>query len=177
MQIFPNGSVHLSSYRYKKASNVNGFPCLVFIDIDGMLNSDDSSGEIDPEMVQHLEHILNATNAGIVLSTGWRQYEAKKQELAEAIPGFNQRYVGDIPDLGAERSFWNEDGLVNRWDEIEAWLGENNYQGPYAVLDDRTDMIREHPSFFHTVTKGRKGLTPEIAKRVVNHLQSPTNKV
>jgi len=177
MQIFPNGSVHLSSYRYKKASNINRFPCLVFIDLDGMLNADDASGEIDPEMVPHLQHILEKTNAGIVLSTGWRADWQKKQEIAAAIPGFEQRYVGDIPDLGAERSFWNEDGRVNRWDEIEAWLEENGYEGPYAVLDDRNDMLREHPSFFHTVTKGRKGLTPEIARRVVKHLQSTPNKV
>ena len=167
MQIFPSGRTqHFSS-----TDRLNQFSSIIFLDLDGVLNDEDASGEIDPVMAQHLENILQATGAGIVLSTGWRRDYRKKRLFAQSIPSFSQRYVGDTPDLGAESSFWSGDGQVNRWDEIESWLADSGFTGRYAVLDDRADMVREHPSFFHTVNGSQKGLTKGMSQRVIDHLQ------
>ena len=171
MQIFPSGNRPT-----RKANRLSLFPCLLFLDMDGVLNGEKASGTIDQQMVANLHRILQATGAGIVLSTGWRFDQDKVWMLARSVPEFNERFVGEIPDLGAEESYWSGNQEVNRWDEIEAWLEENGYTGPYAVLDDRDDMLREQPSFFHTVTstdggKPKRGLTKEISQRVIDYLK------
>jgi hypothetical protein len=153
------------------ASNkLDQFPCILFLDIDGVLNTEDSSGVIDYQFVVHLNHILQQTNAGIVLSTGWRNSNGILGKLAAAgIDGFQQRYIGAIPDLGAEMNWWNETEGANRADEIKAWLGENDYKGRYAVLDDREHLLNEDIQLFWC--NPQTGLTKEVADQVVKHLK------
>lgn len=160
------------------ANRLQDFPCILFLDLDGVLtvgeadSTIDSFRRIDQPFLDHLNHILQTTNAGIVLSTGWRTHPKILAVLANSgIDRFSQRYIGSIPDMGAEQAYWTGESGPNLADEIREWLEDAGYQGRFAVLDDREDLMNENLPLFST--DSNVGLTGEIAEQVVNHLQGP----
>lgn len=107
----------------------------IFLDIDGVLNSDeyfdkisnlDIQGiekEIDIEKVKLLKEAINETGAKIVLSSSWR-YTKKGQQLKELLSNY-EIYVESTPFIQNER------GL-----EIKQWLSENQCIEDFVILDD-----------------------------------------
>lgn len=108
---------------------------VIFLDIDGVLNSDeyfdkisnlDIQGieqEIDIEKVKLLREAINETGAKVVLSSSWR-YTRKGQQLKELLSNY-EIYVDSIPFIQNER------GL-----EIKQWLSENQCIEDFVILDD-----------------------------------------
>ncbi len=45
---------------------------VIFLDIDGVLNRDDGGVKIEEEFVKRLAHIVEETEAEIILSSSWR---------------------------------------------------------------------------------------------------------
>jgi hypothetical protein len=60
-------------------------------------------------------------------------------------------------------------GLTSRGTEIKTWLDSHQDVSCYAILDDNTDFLVGQPLF---KTSWDKGLTEEIAEKVISHLNA-----
>ena len=134
---------------------------VLFLDIDGVVNCKTTTQRhrgligIDPMMAFLVGKIILNTEANIVLSSSWRHSERGIYEV--------ERQVHKIFDKTPIRST----GL--RGNEIAAWLESHPEVTRYAILDDDSDMLdSQKENFFQTSWEG--GITPEIAKKVTEHL-------
>lgn len=134
---------------------------VIFLDIDGVLNSEEyalSLGMggmlgIDPDKVRILDRILEATGAKLVISSSWR---GSPDLLADI-----RRDVGEYIDITPRLS-----GI--RGSEVREWLRSHHLQvSRYAILDDDSDFYKYQPLF---KTTWKKGLTDEIADNVIKYL-------
>ena len=94
---------------------------IVFLDVDGVLNTEDTrcriGGDLDRELIGHLLHIVRSTKAAIVLSTTWRLTPGLEQRVRRALvtQGIPDP-IGATPDLSL---------TGDRVDEILQWLADN----------------------------------------------------
>ena len=130
---------------------------LIFLDCDGVINAGDSD-PIDDELMDNLQMIIVATDARIILSSTWRLYENFRREITRACEERGMEIVGATPEIeGGERH-----------EEITKWIEDEDPRDlTYAVIDDDIGAKGEHP-FFETSMS--HGLTPEIADKVIEHL-------
>lgn len=108
---------------------------VIFLDIDGVLNSDSYfdkirnlniqgiESEVDVEKIQLLKKAVDETGANVVLSSSWR-YTRNAQYLKELLLNYNI-YTDSTPFIQNER------GL-----EIKQWLAEHPYVEDFVILDD-----------------------------------------
>lgn len=108
---------------------------VIFLDIDGVLNSDeyfekirnlDIQGieqEIDIEKIKLLKKAINETGAKVVLSSSWR-YTRNGQQLKELLSKY-EICVDSTPFIQNKR------GL-----EIKQWLSEHQCIEDFVILDD-----------------------------------------
>ena len=155
---------------------------IIFLDIDGVLNSDKfykdlsqyirwkkakeegksrdeqiAIASIDPEAVKWVWHIVNHTQASLVISSTWRSDN-------RLIVKFN--YMGlpefiDITPYTIQR---------HRGTEIQMWLDAHPEVDNYVILDDDTDMLDEQKPFFVNTTF-KCGLTEGLAKKAIEILK------
>jgi len=132
----------------------------VFLDIDGVLNSERSRDELgslvefSKKAVANLNEILSSTDSVVVISSSWRidwTLEDIARHLADqgVLPA---RVVGKTPDLPGEP----------RGQEIQAWLDKAPFPiAAFVILDDRDDL---HPNRHrHIQTDPAEGLTAHDA--------------
>lgn len=116
---------------------------IVFLDIDGVLNSMDYFGrtkdckgytEINPEKVKLLKEIVDRTGAEIVLSSTWRDLGKRKNEpehpmytyLTDTLKEYGMEIIDHTPYIGQDRP-----------KEIRAWLGNQHDKDiQFVSLDD-----------------------------------------
>lgn len=108
---------------------------VIFLDVDGVLNSDeyfdkirnlDIQGierEVDIEKIKLLKKAIDKTGAKVVLSSSWR-YTKYAQYLKELLSNYDI-YVDSTPFIENER------GL-----EIKKWLSDNQDVEDFVILDD-----------------------------------------
>ena len=108
---------------------------VIFLDVDGVLNSDeyfdkirnlDIQGierEVDIEKIKLLKKAIYKTGAKVVLSSSWR-YTKYAQYLKELLSNYDI-YVDSTPFIENER------GL-----EIKKWLSDNQDAEDFVILDD-----------------------------------------
>jgi len=131
---------------------------IIFLDIDGVLNCKETVNRyngfigIDPFLVAIFNRIIFATDAKIVLSSTWRHAKVSRDEVRRRVMDF----IDITPNIGTMRG-----------DDINAWLSKHRDIKKYAILDDDSDFYPGQPLFR---TTWAKGLTEEIAERVINHL-------
>jgi len=114
-------------------------PCrLVFLDFDGVLNSELSVCELGtrykfwPASIKALNELLAESGARVVISSTWREHwtlseNAASLERAGLLPG---RVVGKTCVSGGERGI-----------EIDSWLRSVPYSvESFVILDDKDDM-------------------------------------
>ena len=125
---------------------------IIFLDIDGVLNSTEWAEErpplglipprlaqealeeerIDPSCVERLRHLVAATGAQLVMSSTWRH--------RMAVPEFLRLFAlygwADAPIIGVTPYIAG----LTRGDEVQAWLLNNDYAGAYVCLDDDEDF-------------------------------------
>ncbi len=144
---------------------------LVFLDIDGVLNSEPFLRAlapapeqlavlesdlwprmIDPVLVARLETLVTRTQARVVISSSWRH--------GRSLPWFarvlrDRGFTGEIVGITAD---FEESGdprskrlYSRRGDEIKAWLeGWGEHVESFVVLDDTPDMDAVRDRFVHT---------------------------
>jgi hypothetical protein len=165
---------------------------VIFLDIDGCLNSEKSlkrrtklyvqkllpMNEIDyPSQphVAHLNKILEYTNARIVVSSTWRLLHPIYDSAVDIIKDTRsnsletifrlQGILGRIHDVTPNIKFGGHRGL-----DIQSWLYDNEVDR-YVILDDVDEFLEEQqPHFVQTTFKD--GLTEELANRAIKILNS-----
>lgn len=116
---------------------------IIFLDIDGVLNSMDyfeqtkeckGYTEINPDKVKLLKEIVDRTGAEIVLSSTWRNLGKRKNEpehpmytyLTDTLKEYGMEIVDHTPYIGQDRP-----------KEIKAWLdNQRNKDIRFVSLDD-----------------------------------------
>jgi len=123
---------------------------IIFLDIDGVLNSKDYYKKVnmrinnwdrfDPETVKLIKALLEEFNAKIVITSSWRfgakdllMKELKKTRLLEYL------YKN-----------WETPMIYGgtRGQEIKQWLDKHPEVNSYVIMDDRDDILAEQLSFF-----------------------------
>jgi hypothetical protein len=124
---------------------------VVFLDIDGVLNSHDSmkffadqgvhpDDRMDPKAIKLLNELTDKTDAKIVVSSTWRLPfvdSGNLQGMADLLKrnGITGQVIGMTPDLWAVK----RDRV--RGDEIQWWMDNSGNQiDSFVILDDDSDM-------------------------------------
>lgn len=134
---------------------------VIFLDIDGVLNNKETMQRhrgfigIDPYLVAIFNRIILATDAKIVLSSTWRLEKVFQDEVRKQVWDF----IDITPRLPNEK----------RGTEVKVWLDKHPEVERYAILDDDRDFLEGQPLF---KTTWDEGLTEEIAKQVIEYLNS-----
>ncbi len=162
---------------------------LIFLDIDGVLNSElfykiRSENElfllegyplceIDPSAIEKINQIIRQTNAKVVISSSWRIGRSIDffQEL------FNKKgFIGKIIGLTPYLSFKQNNETVPRGCEIDAYLSANytyneKMKIKYVIIDDDVDMLLGQKNKF-LETNEYDGITKEIVFDAINFLNN-----
>lgn len=111
---------------------------IIFLDIDGVLNSEEwlykrnDNETINPEQVKLLKEIMDKTGAEIVLSSTWRKLSGRHPlytYLVESLKKFGLEIKSHTPSIGGDRS-----------KEIKKWIDKHEINGKikFVILDDFT---------------------------------------
>jgi len=152
---------------------------IIFLDIDGVLNSDRFYrerakskqnhirylSEFDPECIELLNEIVKQTGAKIVVSSTWKALGVDKlKEIFRLV-----KFKGEIIDITPSLHY---DGMV-RGNEIHLWMEKNKeiigcdywaYKD-YVILDDDSDMLYWHRNNFILVDRFI-GITPQTVFQI-----------
>jgi len=142
---------------------------VVFVDIDGVLNSSRYRREkgwisvnIEPRLLMHLRTIVGATGAMIVLSTSWRKFWTKGGSVDSAGQAIDEA----LGSVGL--SAWDKTPVldVSRSEEVEQWMAKKGFM-EYAILDDADGWSEKlYPHWIRC----EDGLTEELAKQAIDVL-------
>ena len=154
---------------------------IVFLDIDGVLNSVDwyirrkameeqlgamprRHREIDPAAVERLNRLLEATGAEVVISSTWRRLHSLREieEYLRACGYHGPRLLDDTPVLCTLRGLEIQDWLDHARDDITP--------DDIVILDDDSDM--EHLEDRLVLTRHTTGLLDEHVERAIEMLRS-----
>ena len=156
---------------------------ILFLDIDGVLNSSDyrvhryigrtaevtwDQAQIDPVAILILNRIIETTGCFIVICSAWRTLHSRI-ELQEILTarGFRGKILGVTPDLPDK----------TRGDEIQAWLDNfiklRKQVKKFAILDDLDEghVSMGHLTSYLVQTSFENGLTNYEAERVIKLLE------
>ncbi len=135
---------------------------VLFLDVDGVLNSYRSSKQLDDSMIYHLGKIVSKIDLKIVLSSTWRLYSDSLVELEVRLAKDGISIFDTTVHLMPEKMSMPP---VERYFEIQEWLDRHEVE-KFAILDDdKRANIEGH--FFQTDPD--IGLTKEIADSVVEY--------
>lgn len=146
---------------------------VLFLDIDGVCNSRKFAeagnslwNNTDPQAVELVRKIIEATKCVVVLSSTWRMYPDSRKAVRQQVCS----YIDCTKDLqaGAKR------GWVDRGVEVQEWLDRHPEVTQYAILDDESDFL---PNQWLFKTSFEHGITEEIAQAVIDHLTADTRIV
>jgi hypothetical protein len=163
------------------------FRCIVFCDVDGVLNTRlsrarpstvDSERGVhpvfnpshlpSPDMIERLASILRSADAALVLSSTWRLHAQHRSKLAALMREHGITILGDTPDLSPTHG--------DRVDECLQWLTRNAPNAAYVCIDDLDLLavnVNMQPSHF-VRTDDECGLTPELAEQALIKLAIQT---
>lgn len=145
---------------------------VIFLDIDGVLGNRKSQNAafnhkiyppgnaflhaVDPDCVQRLRKLVEATGASIVISSTWRRF------MDEVQRAFDWCNWSDVPIIGRT-------GVMNsRGQEIAEWLKHNPEVTQYVILDDDSFDIFQKTKLIKTINEyGLLDHDCEDAKKVL----------
>lgn len=163
---------------------------IIFLDIDGVLNSnfwnenhhkEISDGTlIDMDKITLLSKLVHATDAEIVLHSGWKfWFDANLQPLrkeAERLKSMLEQegvYISDVtPDCTTEEIRKAKKFSLVKAEEILTWLSAHDEVSHWIVIDD-LDLHNVEIAKWQIKTDSAVGLTEEDvaeAKRLLGEL-------
>lgn len=158
----------------EKSASVN--PRLIFLDIDGVLNSQqwmmrqpktcNFLREVDRDAVALLTELVQRTGANIVVSSSWRIIHSLSNIRGVLHTAGFPHPVPIIAKTPRLPSRDHEGRRLYRGDEIQAWL--DAYKEPiesFVILDDDSDMAHLAPRLVQT--SNLWGLEREHVERAV----------
>ncbi len=160
---------------------------VIFLDIDGVLNTNIQSTEqqgeicdkafIAAEKVELLKELVLRTSAVIVLHSGWKFWfdehlcpvRKEARSLVELL-GHNGLWIQDVtPDFTTEEIRKAKKFSLVKAKEIKAWLEAHPETGPWIVLDDL--YLHDEEVEAHQIkTNPETGLTEEDVESGVRML-------
>ena len=144
---------------------------LLFLDIDGVVNSSGHNG-LESEKLREVQRICHTAGAKIVLSSDWRRLREPRQFVERALTALGVEMVGATPELDSMYAYV-------RPQEILSWISTTKHaiEGWCAVDDRDLDiedgaMVRGTNYFAgHFVqTDVETGLTPALADECIRLL-------
>jgi hypothetical protein len=148
---------------------------IVFLDIDGVLNSVDwfkrrdpavrkerdgsdesyAMCQIDDLAIGQLNRLVAETGAKMVISSTWRKYWSQEAILGMLrLRGFTGEVIGMTLDLWSRKmeevAVWRE---VGRGLEIQAWMEDHPGTESFVILDDDSDMGLLRPRLTHVANE------------------------
>ena len=150
---------------------------LVFLDIDGVLDTYKSHYMLDPVLLDRLGIILERTGARIIISSSWRcgnvpdtvafltDYDNPRVG-SNPFP-FTDKVVGITPILYSVVD-GDIDRPATRGEEIATYLREHPYDN-YVILDDCDEMLKDQWPHF-VLVNDETGLTDEDVEKAVSIL-------
>lgn len=167
---------------------------VLFLDIDGVLNSTDywqssvcyESGsladQLDPRAVENLQRIVDKTMCSIVITSTWKcLYPLDHIKFALQGNGLRSDILGATPDL-QDYTISKDADIYSRADEIELWLKEAEmggiYVDRYVIIDDSRIEYDEESRFgdYFVRINYQHGLTRQIADRIVRLFDQPESR-
>lgn len=169
---------------------------IIFLDFDGVLNTDDYYCELkgkgeptddeygtlfSPESVNNLSKIIEATGAIIVATSAWRYQgleQLQKMWIVRDMPGhlvdITPLHTSDETLLHADLSKMDSFNPADFWGkgkEIEAYLKEKRLTGAdtplaYVILDDIKDVLPSQERHFIRINP-KVGITEDDARNVI----------
>jgi len=151
---------------------------ILFLDFDGVMVTDryqehltaigqslrDNYGaKFAPVCVENLRHIIDSTDAGIVVTSTWKmtmgQDGIRQMWDDRHLPG---KVIGVTPDIDP----------IHRGNEIDAWLDANPGTVRYAIIDDAplVDFFNENQMEHLFRVNECTGIDEDTAQSVINHL-------
>lgn len=157
---------------------------VIFLDFDGVLNSQqymesDAYGtgkglafgdsQLDPQCVDRLNRLIEATGAKVVISSSWRHIWSRG-EITRMLKQRGFRHPESIIDVTPSL-------LSQRGNELAQWLGQadegrrigGEKVDGYVILDDSTDFNPDQMEHF-VQTNPDIGLTDADVKRAISIL-------
>lgn len=169
---------------FKCPSNKKAVEKLIFLDIDGVLNSahDWPENHLSQSLTDNLKHIVNKTNAKIVLSSSWKNFFA--DDLAPLNKLGNtliEHFAKNNLMLYAKTPSPNGNYSMERGFEIKTYLQDHPCDN-YVIIDDEifpdfkstidmSKFIRTKSGTRQTKV-GDEGLTLDLANKAVSILNS-----
>lgn len=158
---------------------------VIFLDIDGVLNvipqgHDAFGGIFHSDFVENLKHIIDETDAKIVISSSWRHSGLQKMLDMWEFRNLPGEVIGVTPDLYRRVDFEGERKMV-RGDEIQAILDQYYQITNYVILDDDDDMLSGQMGNFVQTSNNINhpdcidigyGLTKECTNRAIRILNA-----
>lgn len=148
---------------------------IIFLDIDGVLNSDkyfDSISnkecinpvdrlmlDIDMSKVKLLLEVINKTNAKIVITSSWRRMKLYPY-IKERLVSMGLPVVGETPFLEGQRG-----------EEIRAYLADNQVDN-FCIIDD--EVFKDYQELEDNLIKTnfyQDGLTEEICHKIIKKIK------
>lgn len=161
---------------------------VIFLDIDGVLNSDFwtannqkeiSDGTlIDYEKIKLLSKLVNESSAQVILHSGWKYWfdgelnplRKESERLKNMLIDCGISINGITPDLATEEIKRTKKFSLVKADEILQWLSEHP-NANWVVIDDldlHNDEIRKH----QVRTDSSVGLTEKDIEMAIKVLKS-----
>lgn len=122
---------------------------IIFLDIDGVLNSNqywasiqdkkktmpEMEFELDPKCLRNLKKIVDETHSKIVVTSTWKRLKSRIEKFKNHVSQYGL-YVHDLAPC-------HPDGAIHRGDEIRQYLeGHKGEVDKFILLDDE-----EFPDF------------------------------
>lgn len=145
-----------------------GIKKVVFLDIDGVLNTGKSADGryAEWEKVKILSTLIKRSRAAVILHSGWRFWMTEEmvplnreaEGLLDLLNMAGLVLSGKTPDFSTEEIRKSKKFSLVKGTEIRQWLLEHPETTHYVVLDDlllKDEIIRSH----QVLVDGNKGLT------------------
>ena len=166
---------------------------VIFLDIDGCLNSDKwyqnvdgrnpgnlngEEGDLDPECINRIIKICNETGAKVVISSDWRiSWYGTIIRLGRM--GLTEDYIIDkTPEyiwkcLSKHDYFmddYEEKFEYSRGAEVKGWLDKHPEIENYVIIDDRCDFTEEQKQNHFVHIDAMWGITDDHVIKAINIL-------
>jgi len=148
---------------------------IIFLDIDGVLNSFKSAKEhksyevLDSSAIACLDAIIEHCQAKVVISSSWRiiqTLDSMIKKLDESGMQNSDKVIDITPSLQTRK----------RQDEILKWREDNSHKGMYLILDDGVQDLQDLRAHLIKTTFA-KGLLPwhidDAIRRVKIMIKNP----
>lgn len=166
---------------------------IIFLDCDGVLNSDASlmlDDALEESLLLNLKEIVDKTQAQIILSSSWRLMFNPLRRLMNRLNNIGLHLSG-LTQNGVSTKWLKKQGIeptrkyidviddykgneieitTDRGAEITKWLSEHKNVESFVILDDDAFDIKKYFPNNFIQTSFKTGLTKEDVKKAIDIL-------